>query len=362
MSPSYKNFLKVFTICPIIYLVIVFFINLWADSHGLRNFGGRINQSRLVKALQVNRLDPDAVLVGSSTVAIGFNPEHQAFEEYGLTYNLGMMGANFYEKYRYFQHAASAGSLQKAFFGLDFYAFNQFREVKPGFSESRLNSRRMQPQDFFRLYLSLEALSLINRSDDTQDHFAPDGTIQQLRNFDKVDRVALFAKHLEQNVSEEGGMYDGEYALSQEALNDLRELISIAHAEGIEVKFFLPPHHATFFYPSKFSKYREVYEEWLRSVVAIHPVWDFSGCNTITSKPIESSEPYYEDPLHFTTRVGDAILDRMYSVTPENIPADFGKYVTSENIDSHLSYIEQQCILWAEQNPETLQWLASLDL
>jgi hypothetical protein len=360
--PSYSKFLKALTAVSVTYLTAVFGITFWTDPYGLRTFGGRQSHARLVKAIQVNRLDPEVVFVGSSNVVIGLDPEHTAFDDYDAVYNLGIFGTNFYEIKRYFQHAAFNGNLEKSLIGLDFYGFNQYAETKPGFSESRLNSTHMRPKDFLRLYLSLEALSLIKDADEPKNYFASNGTLMKFINHSAKDREELFRKHLIQNFLEEGGMYHGQYELSDGAIKDFKELVSIARQKDIEIQIFLPPSHVTLFYPSIKSAYWESYQEWLRAIVNIHPVWDFSGCNSITTIPITLSEQYYEDPLHFNSQLGDWIIQRIYDSEENSLPPDFGVYVTSENVNSHLDQVNQQCKLWRQENPEIIEWLENLDL
>ncbi|MGJ3252728.1 MAG: hypothetical protein ACFE0J_16595 [Elainellaceae cyanobacterium] len=357
----YRQFLIFLTAYSAVYLMSIFWINVWADPFGLRTYGGRIGHSRLVKAILINRINPKKVFVGASSVAIGLNPEHEAFKNYEPVYNLGIYGANFYELKRYFQHAASGENLEKALIGLDFYGFNQFSKIKSGFSETRLQSRRMKPQDFLRLYLSLEALTLIRDSNEAANYFSPNGKIIELKNFDAKNREELFAKHLRQNFSDEEGVYR-RYSLSTEAIKDFIELVSTAQQNNIDIQIFLPPSHATLFYPSRMTTYWTVYQRWLRAVVEIHPVWDFSGCNSITTTPINFSEKSYEDPLHFTPQLGNWIIERVYTSEVDSLPSDFGVYVTSENVDSHLQRVRQQCKLWLQENPEVVEWLEGLDL
>ena len=70
----------------------------------------------------------------------------------------------------------------------------------------------------------------------------------------------------------------------------------------------------------------------------------------------------FEDHSHFTDKVGDYILNRMFGNRSEEIPADFGVLVTPENVDKHLEQVKSQCQLWKKQNPETVQWLETLNL
>lgn len=367
----FNKFLKFLTGFSISYLVIVFSINYCADPYGLRRYGGRVEYDRLFKAIQVNRMDPELILLGSSNVAVGLNPEHVALKNYNSVYNLGLMGANIYEKKRYFQHAASSGKLKKAIIGLEFSAFNQLRQVKPGFSESRLSSRQLQPKDFLRVYFSIRSLmltagKLTGGEDDWREYFDKKGALPHPKNFNIKDRKKLFATHLIQNFSSGGRVY-GEYQLSPESLNHFEDLVETAQHEGVDTHIFIPPVHVTLFYSVSISEYWTTYQQWFRQVVLAHPVWDFSGCNSVTTKPfdfepVNSNEQYYHDPLHYTLRVGNFVINRMSALETGSVPEDFGVYVTSENVSEHLKQVKQQCEQWQRENPEIVRWLESLNL
>ncbi|NJL86455.1 MAG: hypothetical protein HC886_11490 [Leptolyngbyaceae cyanobacterium SM1_1_3] len=355
----YSNFLKTFLSFSSICLATVLAINFFVDPYGLRKSGGRVNNDRVVKAIQVNRLQPNLVAMGSSGIARGLDPDHPILLEKGVTYNLGILGANIYEIEQYFRHAAAGDDLNTAIVSLDFYAFNGLREVRPGFSEARLGSQTILPQDFFGLFLSLDSLRLIFNPEQRGSYFSKKGTYAQ--HVDPERRKEVFAIEIEEDFSREEDMYWA-YQTSTETLNSFQNIVEIAEAKEIEVETFIPPLHVSLFYAAKLTGHWPDYQQWLRSIVAIEPVWDFSGCNSITAETIRSDMKNFDDPSHYTYKVGDMIIERMFGRVSAEVPEDFGVYVTSENIDEHLEQIQEQCEAWQQQNPEIVRWIETLNL
>ncbi|MDY7016590.1 MAG: hypothetical protein SVX43_23945, partial [Cyanobacteriota bacterium] len=132
-------------------------------------------------------------------------------------------------------------------------------------------------------------------------------------------------------------------------------IVELCREQGIELNVFIPPAHATDNDAIRVTGQWEVFEEWKRKMVELVPVWDFSGYNSVVTEPIQDRMENYTDNSHFTTRVGNLILDRIFSKNAEAVPADFGVLLTPENVDSHLAQIERDREVWAARNPEEVE-------
>ena len=74
-------------------------------------------------------------------------------------------------------------------------------------------------------------------------------------------------------------------------------------------------------------------------MVAITPVWDFSGYNSITTQPIKPVMNNYVDNSHYSPPIGAFVLNRVLSHNVEQVPKDFGVLMTPDNIEQHLANI-----------------------
>jgi len=356
---DYGRFLKAFTLCSMAYLGLNFVTIYWVDPYGIRTKGGRIYNDQIVKAIKVNRLKPDMILLGSSGIVRGINPNNEVFNEYSSVYNLGILGANVYELNRYFHHAVNAGNVDGTLMALDFYGFNKHRKVRPTFWGARLNSSRITIKDFLGLYFSLDALSLIVNQAERGPYFNEDGTFVEVIAPDQ--RVEEFEIELQEDFSEAEKMY-WNYSLSEDRIEDFSSIVRTARKKGIDLNVFITPVHVSLFYAAMYSTHWPEYSQWLREIVKVQPVWDFSGCNSITTEPIKAEMENFSDPSHYTPAIGHLILQQIFTDNTRSIPTDFGVYVTPDNVDSHLNNVAAKCQDWESNHPQVVQWIRNLNL
>ena len=80
------------------------------------------------------------------------------------------------------------------------------------------------------------------------------------------------------------------------------------------------------------------YCRWIRDVVDVfNGVYNFMYVNSIT----ENLDNYY-DADHFFPKTGTLIAHKITGFPDENIPKDFGVYVTRDNLDEHLEFLRRQ--------------------
>jgi len=80
----------------------------------------------VVKPHQMQRIQPDAVSLGSSRVEVGIDPRHPGWAQ-GSVFNFAMPSSTAYETMLAFLHAQAVGTpLKQAVVGLDFFGFNIF--------------------------------------------------------------------------------------------------------------------------------------------------------------------------------------------------------------------------------------------
>lgn len=116
-------------------------------------------------------------------------------------------------------------------------------------------------------------------------------------------------------------------------IKDLKDLVQFARENHIQLKFFIVPFYATKYLdagPDELDRFK-------RELAGLADFWDFSGFNSITT-----NRYYYYETWHFRNLVGDMILSRMSGNKNENVPKDFGVFVTAQNIEQHLQRLRQQ--------------------
>lgn len=113
------------------------------------------------------------------------------------------------------------------------------------------------------------------------------------------------------------------------AIPEIKEIIDFAKANHVNIKFFINPVHYTTYLNLNLDKYFEA----LRELAKITDFYDFSGLNSVCTDNM-----YFEEPSHFRLKTGDLIISRLFNEQNPAIPADFGRFVNSQNIDSQILY------------------------
>ena len=329
------------------------------------------NHVRLFKALAITKLTPKSVFLGSSRAEVGLDPNHPALEDYQPVYNLGITGGNIYEAKRYLQHAiANQPDLKLVVLGLDFFMFNQFGKLTPSFRENRLEQTSITFQDAWEVLFSLDALIsskltiIRNRNEpNATGHFYQNGmrdTPYFIREtYHNQPQEIIFVEVLK--AFRTRPEFYQKYQLSESNMNDLKSLINICRQRGIKLELFISPCHATEWEVIRDAGFWPVFEEWKRRIVAMSPVWDFSGYNSITIESISNNMKNYIESSHYRKEVGDVVINRIFQYREETQPRDFGVLLTPDNVEAQLAKIRSDRELWAKNNPDTVQLVKNLE-
>ena len=312
------------------------------------------NNDRLYKAIDIIRLRPDTIIMGSSRTKQGIDPEAAALADSPDVYNLALNGPNFYEVKRYIEHAIyNQPNIEEIILGVDFFMFNEDLANQPTFNEARLEKKRIILDDLIKNLFSIDT---VNNSLDTirasqkssntiNDNYGDDGFMPN-RNYDNGEAIWRFHQSIKLYFS-----LHSNYQFSQDYWNDFREIVQLCRENNIELTVFISPSHATQWESIYATERWDVFEQWKEELVKIVPVWDFSGYNSITTEEIAKYMENYVDNSHYTPEIGDLILQRILN-KPNKVPGDFGVLLTSENIEQHLEKIYSDRRKWLEENPE----------
>jgi hypothetical protein len=368
-SRQYKNFNFWFIVAIFIPTFLVGTFNFLIDPYGTFNtpnlFGinhskpKKDNNDRLFKALDIIRIKPVTIILGSSRTKQGINPNHPALVNVQPVYNLAINGPNAYEVLRYLQHAISnQKNIKEVILGIDFFMFNKTLKNQPSFSESRLETQFISPQDAINSLFSWDAISASQntiieslKESDRDPDYGENGFMPN-RNVNK----GITKWRFEQAIKLYFELHS-DYQFSEDYLNDFREIVELCQKYGITLKVFISPSHATDREAIYVTGKWDIFENWLRKVVQITPVWDFADYNSITTEPMGDRMKNYADYSHYTKPIGDLILNRILSYHEDKVPADFGVLLTPENIEAHLRKLRQDREVWSQQHPDEVKFV-----
>lgn len=321
---------------------------------------------RLFKAVDVTRIKPKTIFLGTSRTEYGLDPTHPSVTKNLPAYNLALSDASAYEMMRYFQHAlVNQPELKTVVIGIDFFMFNDFKKPQSSFTEDRLEKQSISLRDaldvslsFSALQLSKETIGFNRKHSNSTSPYAENGwRVEQY--FFEHNSLAT-PNRFERSLSNFLENPYKKYKLSTKELNHLKTIIDICGKRGIEVKVFISPSHATQWEAVRAAGLWQEFEQWKREVSKIAPVWDFSGYNSITSEPVRNEMNNYLDSSHYRKKVGDLVLNRLFSAQEKAVPADFGTLITPANVEAHLIKVRQQREAWAKSNPKLVKLVQDL--
>ncbi|MBP0014260.1 MAG: hypothetical protein J7545_17570 [Roseofilum sp. SBFL] len=364
MKPSYTQFNKLFLITASAIILGISGSNFLVDPYGIMNTPKidrfnklkptKGNHTRLFKAVDVIRLKPKNIFLGTSRANLGLDPRHSAFSNDGreMSYNLGLQDANLYEILRYFEHAiTNQTDVKNVVIGIDYISFDEWSRPKADFDETLLETQKISGQIVMSILFSLDAFT--SSYETLIENLFEGETNSEFINGMRVINVNQFPWTLGYFTNGFSNSYH-EYKLSQKRLADLQKIVEICKQKGINLQLFVSPVHASQLEAIRATGTWDKFEQWKREVAKISPFWDFSGYNSITTEAIAEEMVYFQDSSHYRPEVGNLVLNRIFRYELDKVPDDFGVLVTSETIESHLEQVRRDREAWAKKHQELI--------
>lgn len=357
------------------------------------------NRVRLLKAFEVRRIKPRAIVLGTSRSHIALNPEHRGWQA-GPVYNLAFDGATTKEMYFYLLHADAVRPLKEVVVGLDTYHLTHApATARPDFDTgllynplAHLELPRLLTADL-RILASLDTVraSIVTLRNQTgqREWLAPDG--QRLGNvffrqpdsefeetgprnyFEQVDRMEVGFK-LAGAPPKTGTAALPEKTMpagdTQSSIGYVRRIIAYCRMRHIDLRLFITPAHAHQMEISVRMEGWHMVEDGKRDLVnilardaAAHPgelpipLFDFSGYSAVTTEPLppigsRAEMRNYWDSSHFKQAVGDRILDRVLGWPNSQAGADdFGVRLTPQTIEAALARTRTRQLAYEQTHP-----------
>jgi len=342
---------------------------------------------RLVKAIQVRRLAPTEIVLGTSRSHVALRMTHPGWPP-GVRYNLAFDGATPQEMLAYLRHAQAVRPLKLVLLGLDTWEITGGPSpARPDFDPSVLETPGRPLTAWradlaeLRILLSLDTLGAAFRTLRSQDQagtdwFASDGqrlgpvffhrpgedfeTMGPRRYFLAVDRQEIGFRLPEPTPPPSAGPMRKANAQPDDSFDDIRKIVQFCRANHIDLRIFITPAHVHQLELSALMGDWDAIERGKRLLVALlasdaasahapqFPLWDFAGYSSVTTEnlPPEATPRemrFYWDSSHFKEGVGDWVLDRVLSGSGAGPPppADFGRLLTPGTIEADLADVRR---------------------
>lgn len=315
-----------------------------------------VDHSRLYKAVDVTRQKAQIILVGSSRVETGIDPDFLSQQTARTVYNIALPSAKLYEQFRYLEHALTIQKdVKLVILGIDnWLLYNPYKNTGD-FDEERLGTNGLRLLEALQINFSLDTISKSLQTIETNQK-KPDYTYYYLNG--RRD-TAYLGYDFDQWIKGWGRNKD-ESTLSPVAINSLKKIRDLCKEKRIELIAFITPEHALQLETAYLQGRGKIIEQGKRELVKMMPVWDFSGYNSITTEPVSDRMENYTDTSHFTLKVGNLILARILQKQEDKVPKDFGILLTPNNVELHLAKIQADRQLWLKNNHKVISFLEKI--
>lgn len=363
----YRKFsFKVFLFVAIIF-GLVGGINFLIDPYGLfrtiekvginQQKEGVRNKIRYVQSLQVLMQSPKTLMMGSSRVHDGLNPQSKSIpSSFQPVYNYGMPMIRIKEMKLFLTHALKKKQVKNVIIGLDFFMFNAKEKLNREFDPSLIVPNTYLLNLYFKPLFSTASLNdsiqtikishqQKKRKEFLQNGYRPGSQVNfGLKSYERLHNYTNWTFLSTQQTDT---LYYQDFALDNESFNDLREIFQLCKINHLNLYLYISPAHATLDGEGIIASGNlHLFELWKKNVTSIAndfdiTLWDFSGYNSITTEEVKTPMHYYWDSSHFTENVGDLILVQVLQ-NADISPTDFGVKLTPKNINEHIKHTHVQ--------------------
>lgn len=338
-----KKWLITFFIVLIFCIMALCMINYIVDPFGV--FGDKffkwytydiINNQRIGKIEYLDKFHErynSYIIGGSKSSAMVPGKLNQYFDD-AKFYSMMMYGGDFYDYERIAKYLIDHYEIKNLMLHMSVF---EMKRYGPGDEINNTPHAKVTGESLAKFYLKLLTLNLNYSREKIEAWFTKDKTDKYsvIRAedgvFEKTKVNARLEGNPEEYVANEPSFHVKHYKIGNiglyknvEALERIKK-----YCEEHGVNFFVvaaPTHHLEM---DAFNK--EEFILYWKMIANITDFWDFSGYNSISM----DSRNFY-DVSHYSNRIGELMMARMFNDNSVYVPEDFGRYVTKDNIDDFL--------------------------
>jgi hypothetical protein len=374
--PAFGRYLRSWGLTTLCLLACVALINLIVDPYGIFNvvnvkgFNAVKSQAGqralLFKRAALERMRPNALILGNSRAEIGFNPASPAWPAAARpVINLALPGTGTRSALDEFRNALDEGNPRVALIALDFLDFRT-DQAPPTDSELSRPDRIMWVRDRIAAILTMSALLDSVATVSAQYRAFPSSLTETgfnpMRDYAGIARNEGYSSMFRQRDAENAKAYvRGSRTIYQadgRTSNEFRaveQIIALASEKGVAVRFAIYPYHGHILVLLHQAGLWPAFEAWKRELVqrvdmappgADIELWDFSGFSPYADERIPppgdtaSDMRWYWEAGHFKEALGDVMLERMFDRSPTS--SGWGSRLTANDLATNLERLRRE--------------------
>lgn len=391
---GYIRLLLTLTLAP---LLLISAVNLVVDplniyrlvsSEGFNQIKPRVQRfERLAKPLQLQRYNPEVLILGTSRAAYGIDPQSPWLARRGrAAFNAGVMGATLLDMVPIARHAALTTDVQELVVDIDFFMFNAYNNSQwafPHVVKKDAGDIGYLPAQWLATLPSWDVLDASRATLSGQDEYNRLGPLGLMDNEQKVaqylrkgkglapvfDAIELdYAQAIWSPCANNAYQYTNAYT-GYNTWEQLDKLLNTALEHDLSLTLFTQPVHARIWILMQETGFWKTYEQWQRDLAEHveafrqnHPqarvqLWTFSFFNDITTEPYPpkgdtvSEMQHFVDPAHYRTEIGERVLQTLAEGRDQ---PGFGVQLSTEMLADHQQSLRQARDIYRSENPDAV--------
>jgi hypothetical protein len=317
-----------------------------------------ITHTQLAKNYLIGRARPAGLLLGTSTVDLGFDPGNRFWpDDARPVFNYGVPGISILGTLTNLRRAITLGTVRRALVVLEFNDFMWVPSQGKAVAASMAVTPLQRAHDIVLATLSLDALrasivTVITQQQPDPIDLSPEGATNE-EGFRKQVRIDGYEQLFLQKNTESSKRLAYIAALLRTRpdaglanLDVIAEIIAVCRRHGIALDFAFPPVHADLlvqiYRAGLWSRFQSAKAAITHLIAAqggeAVPLWDFSGFNTVSTEPVPLPSErgvdmvWFWEPSHFKRSLGERMLAAIYGGV-----AGYGVRLTPQMIEAHLA-------------------------
>lgn len=308
---------------------------------------------RLIKPYEVWRYQPRTVFLGTSRIQESIRPEALAGTAFAPAYNSAVPAATVAENVALLhQYIKLDPRLRTVFVELFLYAFMGHFEPLPAPGWLAM-ARGVMPLEFSSqaVFDSIDTWRYNATSDERPPSIAADGHWLRPKSWIPGHYFIPqgYANFVLGETARIGGLH-----LHNSALATLSAMQDFAEQHGVRVVFVVAPSYPwddyRLFSTGDYDSIIQLYN----FVARFHHVFTFAQINALTAEPVSEHMVYWNDPIHFSTTLGDRMLAALAGKTA-GLPENFIRPIDSGTVQAVLNERLAGIKAWADANPTFVQ-------
>ncbi len=353
---------KILLVLTLIIIIFVSTLNYVVDPYSIYktnffpNKPKEFEYMRLVKAINVEKIKPSSIVLGTSRAEMAINPDHEYFIK--PSYNLANAGSTMYETKYYLKQTIEQGNLEKVILVADWIMFNNMDTKKVADFETYFDNRNIYK--YLLNYKVLEDSIFTIKNHNIQSYHKINGQMT-----DSHAEMVLIANggQYKTMLKEEKDyykkyFYGNKYRdTHKNSFEDLKEILELCYKNNVELDIVFGPSHIRQWEAFDYYKDMETFYKWKKDVVLFvekiaknqnkepFRIMDFAVYHDLTAEKVLQEKDYrmkyHIENSHYTETLGNIVLDRLIGISQYK---DFGIELNSQNIDNHIKKLREDRI------------------